>query len=115
MGMMEHPSRGQERLTVGVAMAIHGLIKANDALTLRFLGRRSTRHEGAPKLFGDLIRRNKIDPRHAELRRLLIRAVAEKSEYDYKGTEVSKAEASRWVRDTERFIAAVKGILGQQH
>jgi len=90
-----------------VAQAIHALIKANDALTMKYLGLRSTRHEDAAVLFGDLIKQNKVDPKLADLRRLLTRAVAEKSNYDYKGTEVSKATASGWLRDVERFLETV--------
>ena len=40
-----------------------------------------------------------------------MRAVSEKSEYDYKGTEVSRDVAARWMRQTERFVAAVREIL----
>ena len=94
-----------------MAQAIHALIKANDALTMKYLGLRSTRHEDAAVLFGDLIKQNKVDPKLADLRRLLTRAVAEKSNYDYKGTEVSKATASSWLRDVERFLETVRGIL----
>ena len=104
--------RGREKYTVAVAQAIHALIKANDALTMKYLSLRSTRHEDAPVLFGDLIKQSKIDPKFADQRRLLTRAVAEKSNYDYKGTEVSKATASGWLRDVERFLEMVRGILG---
>ena len=103
--------RGREKYTVAVAQATHALIKANDALTMKYLGLRSTRHEDAAVLFGDSIKQNKIDPKLADLRRLLTRAVAEKSNYDYKGTEVSKATASSWLRDVERFLETVRGIL----
>lgn len=44
--------RGRERFTVAVAQAIHALIRANDALTTKYLGKRSTRHEEASVLFG---------------------------------------------------------------
>lgn len=103
---------GRERYTVAVAQSIHALIKASDALTMKHLGRRSTRHEDAAVLFGDLIREHKIDPKFADQRKLLTKAAAEKSDYDYKGTEVSKATASRWLRDVELFLEIVRGILG---
>ncbi len=107
-----NPDRGSERYTVAAAQAIHALIRANDALTFRFLGKRSTRHEDAASLFGDLIRQNKIEAKHAGLRSLLVRASAEKSEYDYKGTAAGKGEAARWIREVGRFIESVKAILG---
>jgi len=105
-------SGSRERYTVAVAQSIHALIKANDALTMKYLGRRSTRHEDAAVLFGDLIRQHKIDSKFADQRKLLTRAMAEKSDYEYKGTEVSKATASRRLRDVERFLDIVRGILG---
>ncbi len=104
-------SQGPERYTVVVAQCIHALIRANDALTVRYLGRRSTRHEDAPALFGELIRQHKIDVPLSRFRDLLTRAVSDKSEYDYKGAAVSLRDAKRWVRDAERFLAAVKVAL----
>ena len=102
---------GRARYTVVVAQCIHALIRANDALTVRLLRRRSTRHEDAALLFGELVRLKKIPARFSDLRALLVRAVSEKSEYDYKGTEVSRDVAARWMRQTERFVAAVREIL----
>jgi uncharacterized protein (UPF0332 family) len=102
---------GRERFTIVVAQSIHALIRANDALTVKLLSRRSTRHDDAAKLFGDLVTHNKIDPEYAGFRKLIIKAVSEKSKYDYKGAEVSAKVAARWLRDTERFIGAVKEIL----
>src|SRR3970040_2055473 len=64
-------------------------------------------------LFGDLIKSNKIDPKFSELRRLLSRAVAEKSDFDYKGVDVSQASAARWLREIEGFLRAVHKILGK--
>lgn len=107
-------AHGRVKYTVAVAQSIHALIEANDALTMEFLGRRSVRHEDAAVLFGDLVKQNKIDPKFADKRKLLARAVAEKSSYDYKGIEVSKKSASGWLRDVERFLEVVRGILGRQ-
>lgn len=103
--------RGRERFTVAVAQAIHALIRANDALTTKYLGKRSTRHEEASVLFGDLIKRDKIDPKFSGFRKLLSKAAAEKSDFDYKGVAVSQATAARWLRDVEGFLRAVHEIL----
>lgn len=100
------------RYTVVVAQCIHALIRGNDALTMRYLGRRSTRHEDAALLFGEMVRQHKVPAKVAEHRALLVRAVSEKSEYDYKGTSVGRDVAARWLRETERFLAAVREILG---
>jgi uncharacterized protein (UPF0332 family) len=103
---------GRERFTVAVAMSIHSIIRANDALTMRFLKRRSTRHEEAPMLFREIIKQNKIDPKYAGLRKILERMVHQKSLYDYKGEEVGKKKAVKWVKDAGRFISTVQEILG---
>ncbi len=107
-----HSARGRERLTVAVAQTIHALVRANDALTVRYLGKRSTRHEDAAALFGDLVKRGKIDPKFADLRRLLSKAAAEKSDFDYKGAEASRATAEWWLREGKKFLKAVREILG---
>jgi len=104
---------GRERFTVAVAQSIHSLIKANDALTMKYLGKRSSRHEEAAVLFGDLIKKGKISPKFADLRKLLIRAAAEKSNYDYKGNEASEKTASSWLREVGKFLKVVHEILGR--
>jgi len=106
-------NRGREKFTVAVAQAIHALIRANDALTTKYLDKRSTRHEEAVVLFGDLIKRNKIDPKFSDLRKLLSKAAAGKSDFDYKGVDVSQATAARWLREVEQFLKAVHEILGK--
>ncbi len=103
---------GRGRYTVVAAQCIHALIKANDALTVRFLRRRSTRHEDAALLFGELLRHRKIHARYADLREILVRAMSEKSEYDDKGKEVGRDTAALWIRRAERFLAAAREILG---
>ena len=103
--------RGRERFTVAVAQAMHGLIKANDALTMKFLKWRSTRHEDAAMLFEDMIKQGKFDQEYATLRRLLIEASTRKSDFDYKGTEIGQNEAERWLRDVEKFVKCAKEIL----
>jgi uncharacterized protein (UPF0332 family) len=102
---------GRARYTTAVAMTIHAMIRANDALTARYLGRRSTRHEEATRLFGELLKQGRIPAKYAGLRNVLKRAVSEKSEYDYKGTEVGSRVAKRWVREARTFINAVKEML----
>ncbi len=106
---LEGASRARD--TVVVAQCIHALIRGNDALSVCYLGRRSTRHEGAALLFGELVRQRKIPAKYAALRALLVRAISEKSEYEYKGAPVGRDTASRWLRDTERFLALVREIL----
>jgi HEPN domain-containing protein len=84
------------------------LIKANDALTFRFLVRRSARHEDAPSLFGELVRSGSVPPEMARWRRVLTRAIREKSAYDYGSREIGRGEAERWIREAARFLRAVR-------
>ncbi len=56
------------RYTVVVAQCIHALIRGNDALSVHYLRRRSTRHEDAALLFGELVRQGKISAKYAALR-----------------------------------------------
>ena len=96
--LQERKDLGRARFTVVAALSIHSMIKANDALTMRFLRRRSTRHEDAPRLFRDLVAQNKIPSEYAALRDSLSDAVADKPDFDYKGGEVSRGGAERRIR-----------------
>jgi uncharacterized protein (UPF0332 family) len=102
----------RERFTVAVAMSIHSIIRANDALTMRFLKQRSTRHEDAPRLFREIVKQNKIDPKYVGLRKVLESAIPQKSLYDYRGEEIGKKKAVKWVKEAEKFISTVQEILG---
>jgi hypothetical protein len=102
--LLDHGER-KERFTVVVAQAIHSILKANDALTMRYLERRAMRHDQAILLFQDLIRQNKIPSEEARYSDILIRAIQEKSAYDYGGKWASKAKAEHWVRDARKFLS----------
>ena len=65
--LMESANSDRERYTVAVAQAIHSIIRANDALTLKFLKRRAMRHDDAVRLFRNLIGLNKIPSKFADL------------------------------------------------
>ncbi|HEV8595984.1 MAG TPA: hypothetical protein VGR51_10700 [Thermoplasmata archaeon] len=87
------------------------MIKANDALTFRFLARRSTRREDAPMRYGELVRRGSVPPVMSRWRPVLTRAIREKSAYDYGGREIGRREAERWIREGERFLRAAREAL----
>ncbi len=97
--------------TVAVAQSIHSMIKTNDALTFRFLGRRASRHEDSAALLKELARRHLIPKKYADRREAFALALREKSEYDYGGAEIGRIEAERRVRRAEVFLAAVRDIL----
>jgi uncharacterized protein (UPF0332 family) len=100
---------GEERYTVVVAQSVHSIIRANDAMTLRFLGKRAIRHEDSPRMFLDMVTGNKIPPQYASLRKdILLPSVQIKSQADYKGVSFSGKEALSWIGKAERFLKASK-------
>ena len=102
--LFDSPEDEREKNTVITAQAIHAIIKANDALTVKFLGKRAERHDEAPLLFLKLIEQNKIPPGYANYRtQILIPAINLKSKADYKGIEVSKNTARSWIDLAEKI------------
>jgi len=49
-------------LNVCCAQAIHSIIRANDALCMKFIGHKPTRHEDIPHLLRKMISQGKIKP-----------------------------------------------------
>ncbi len=112
--LIESGVPNREKYTVVIAQCIHSIIRANDALTLRFLHKKALRHDDAEKLFLELIKLNKISPKYADLRgKVLIPAIQTKSKADYKGLEAGKDEAEKWIRLSERFLKAATESLTQ--
>lgn len=110
--LMDSATQDREKYTVLVAQAIHSIIKANDALSIKFLKRKAFRHDEAMELFKELIRLNKIPSKFADLRTMIIiPAVQTKSKVDYKGIEMSKTEAEKWIRNAEKFLACAKECI----
>lgn len=112
--LLDFESQGTEKYTVVIAQSIHSIIKANDALTLKFLNKRAIRHDDAPQLFLELVRLNKIPAKFADLRTtVLMPAIQTKSKVDYKGLWSSKADAEKWVRNAEKFLSSAKECLAE--
>lgn len=102
------------KYTVAIAQAIHAIIRANDALTARFLHRTAMRHDEAPLLFLELVRLNKIPAKFADFRTtVLMPAIQTKSKADYRGLKAGKADAERWLRDAEKFLKCAKECIEQ--
>lgn len=94
----------EEAYTVAVAQAIHSIIKANDALALKYLGETAKRHDQAVQFFHRLIVENKIPQNEAAYKEIIMLAVQEKSKFDYSGTPSSKAKAKHWLADADKFL-----------
>ena len=110
--LMARDDEGSEKYTVAVAQSVHSIIRANDGLSLKFLGKHAGRHDEATGLFLRMIRLDVIPPRFADFRDTVIRpAVEMKSKADYKGVYASKADADRWIARAERFLEFVESLV----
>lgn len=93
------------------ALAIHAIIRANDSVSLKFLGLKATRHDDAPTLFSKLLQQGKIISENKRFLRLLQKAVVDKSGADYGKSTFDYEDAKKYVEDAEEFIAAVNEII----
>lgn len=95
--------------TVCCSLAIHAIIRANDALTLKHLAVKSTRHEDAPTLFSKLIKQGKLPARDRDYQILLARAISDKSGADYGKATFTYEDAKRYVEEAQEFVSVMKG------
>jgi len=91
------------------ALAIHAIIRANDALTLCFLRLKATRHDDAPSLFSKMLAQGKVGAESRRFLRLLQKAMADKSSADYGKGVFGYEAAKKYVEDAEEFVADTKG------
>jgi len=108
---LEEAETDDARASVCCAQAIHAIIRANDALALRFLGYKATRHDDAAVVFAKLVREGKLPEGAERLKNLVSNAMRDKSGADYGKATFSYEEARGYVEKTEEFVAMVKGIL----
>ena len=101
----EHDSAA---VTVACAQAIHCMIRANDGLCLKFLGRKATRHDDAPALFRLLVKNGLLRKEDESLSSVLVNAVSKKSGADYGKASFSLKDAKKLVADAEQFFHAAK-------
>jgi uncharacterized protein (UPF0332 family) len=97
--------------SVCCSLAIHAIIRANDAISLKFLRIKATRHDDASAMFSKVLQQGKIGSENRRFLRLLQRAMSDKSGADYGKKIFHYAEAKNYVEEAEEFVAAVKGQL----
>lgn len=97
--------------TVCCALAIHSIIRANDALTLKFLGHKSTRHDDASVLFSKVLQQNKIHSEDGRFLRLIQKAMVDKSGADYGKKSFDYEKAKEYVHEAEEFVASVRSYV----
>ena len=90
------------------ALAIHAIIRANDALSLKFENVKPTKHDDAPHLFEKMVRNGKIGRENLRFVRLLEKAVSDKSGADYGKKVFSYEDAKSYVESAEEFVSAIK-------
>jgi len=109
-GLIE--AEGEEsRANVCCAQAIHAIIRANDALSLKFLGYKSTRHDDAAIVFMKIVRAGKLPEDTEHFRDLIAQAMRDKSGADYGKSTFSYEDAQKYVELSAEFIAMVKDVL----
>ena len=104
-------SDSKDKYSVAIAMLIHAVIKANDALTLKFLNTASKRHDDARKLFEDLIKRNLIKSEYSSYSQIIQEAINNKAKAEYRGISFSKNDFEQMQRKSEKFIKMVEETL----
>lgn len=102
------PSEGTNKYSVAVSMAIHAIIKANDALTFRYLNTTARKHDDARRLFEDLIKKNIIKQEYAPYAQIIQDAINNKAKAEYRGSYFSKKDFQEMERKAERFIKMVE-------
>ena len=89
----------------------HAIIRANDALNLKFSGLKATRHDDAPVLFSKLLKQGKIGSENGRFLRLLQKTAVEKSGADYGKRSFTHKNADEYVLEAEEFVAFVKNAI----
>ncbi|MFH1107153.1 MAG: hypothetical protein V1787_04625 [Candidatus Micrarchaeota archaeon] len=96
---------------VSCAQSIHSIIRANDALSLKFYGHKPTRHDDAAVVFSKLVKEGKLPAHSARFKELVADAMRDKSGADYGKETFSHEKAEEYAQHAEEFIAMVKDVL----
>lgn len=97
-------SESKEKYSVAVAMLIHGIIKANDALLWKYLATTARRHDDARRLFEELIKKNIIKAEYAAYKEIIQEAINMKAKAEYRGSFFSKNDFEDMRRKAEKFV-----------
>ena len=89
------------------AQAIHAIIRANDALTLKFFKVKATRHDDITGLFIKMIKGKHIAEIDTIFKETLAIVVRDKSGADYGKKQFSIKEAEKYIDKAEEFVNMV--------
>lgn len=81
----DYGEESKDKYVVAVAMAIHSIIKANDALTLKFMNITAKRHDDARRLFEDLRKKKFIKAEYANYKQIIQDAITNKAKPEISG------------------------------
>jgi len=109
-GLME-ADEDDASANVCCSQAIHAIIRANDALSLKFLAHKPTRHDDAAIVFAKLVREGKLPDKAGQFKNLIADAMRDKSGADYGKRSFSYEEAKEYVERAENFISMAKDVL----
>lgn len=104
-------SEKKDKYAVAAAMAIHAIIKANDALTFKFTGNTARRHDDARRLFEDLIKKNFVKAEYAAYKQIIQNAINNKAKAEYRVAFFSKNDFETIKREAEKFIEMAGKII----
>ena len=97
-------TEGKNKYAVAVAMAVHAIIKANDALTFKFMGVTARRHDDARRLFEDLIRKNVVKSEYSGYSQIIQDAISNKAKAEYRGDFFGKGDFEDMQRKAQEII-----------
>lgn len=101
----------KDKYTVAIAMTIHAIIKANDALTFKFMNVSARRHDDARRLFEDLIKKNFIKSEYSNYKDIIQEAINNKTKAEYRISFFSKNDFENMKRKAEKFIKLVEETI----
>jgi len=99
------------KYAVAVSMIVHSIIKANDALTYKFMNITARRHDDARRLFGDLVKNNFIKSQFANYGDIIQEAINNKAKAEYRGSFFSKKDFEDIQRKAEKFIKMASELV----
>lgn len=102
---------GADKYSVATAMLVHAILKANDALTTKILGKTAKRHDDAKDLFDEIIKGRKIGEEYASYRLIIQEAINNKSKAEYKVSFFSKNSYTDLERKAEKFVKMVEEYI----
>ena len=107
----KNEAESSNKYAVAIAMSIHAIIKANDALTFKFMNVTARRHDDARRLFEDLIKKSFIEAKYANYKQIVQDAITNKAKAEYRGAYFSKKDWDEMCVKAEKFLKMAGEII----